>query len=738
MFRVFCRPFSFFISVAVSVPLCADVSEFDEFEPVLPEVLTPVRLQQPLAEVPASVTVISAEQVRAWGAHEITDVLRFVPGLFVADDLESNSQNVVYHSGDSTLARRIEVLVDGRSVYKASFATVDWQQLNIALEDIERVEVTRGPSASSYGLNALQAVIHIITRHPADSSQADVRLSYGSDQRRHGYASTAFQLGGSQQRFSVYGHREGEFSGYHADTGKVGGLPDLAQVKGFNWSGGIYDGQSDIRWQLSRQQSFRDGLADSNLQVNTPLAETTSDMGWLRWRSPLNPDHQLQLQGYWQSEDTHDRFSACVPTFALDPGLAQLYRQNDALATALAYGLLPLSREDSDPQVRQNTLQLYQGLAAGIVTQAALEQILETTLSQAEYLQAQGLIANLVNENALQQQVCGQADADVYQQRAELELQDTVRWSSSLRSVQGISYRRDEVTSQAYFGGTEVSEQWLAFVNGEYRASPDWLWSGAILATHEKDSGPLYSPRLAVNYLISPQSSLRLQYATSRRTPDLAERYLNASARVTDLSQPNYLQTRSGSLFLQASAEGWQEDLREEQIQAWEAGYFAYWPRGGWQLDIKLFHERLHRLIRSQMTLLNADLSNAGGLSSRGVEAQLSWQPLLAHRVWLSALAQRRDSDRDQELLLGSDRSLRGMWYYQGGSLNTAAGFIWDDQPADRKRQGFQQQRLLARLALNSGWGEWSLQAEYDLLAQRVLYQRAPDWLVWGGYRLQW
>lgn len=187
----------------------------------------------------------------------------------------------------------------------------------------------------------------------------------GSDQRRHGYASTAFQLGGSQQRVSVYGHREGEFSGYHADTGKVGGLPDLAQVKGFNWSGGIYDGQSDIRWQLSRQQSFRDGLADSNLQVNTPLAETTSDMGWLRWRSPLNPDHQLQLQGYWQSEDTHDRFSACVPTFALDPGLAQLYRQNDALATALAYGLLPLSREDTDPQVRQNTLQLYQGAGCG-------------------------------------------------------------------------------------------------------------------------------------------------------------------------------------------------------------------------------------------------------------------------------------------------------------------------------------------------------------------------------------
>jgi iron complex outermembrane receptor protein len=80
--------------------------------------------------------------------------------------LFGHRSNVNYHGTNTTEARRMQVLVDVRSVYRPGLATVDWTDIPLAVEDIERIEVFRGPNTATYGANALMGVINIISTPP--------------------------------------------------------------------------------------------------------------------------------------------------------------------------------------------------------------------------------------------------------------------------------------------------------------------------------------------------------------------------------------------------------------------------------------------------------------------------------------------------------------------------------------------------------------------------------------------
>jgi iron complex outermembrane receptor protein len=151
--------------------LCFDVassSGWGHISQPLPQVLTATRLKQSAAAVPGSMTVIDSELIKASGARDISELLRLVPGMMVGYTT-GNQAAVNYHGTSASDARRMQVLIDGRSVYRAGLATVDWSDIPVAMEDIERIEVFRGPNTVSYGANALMAVVNILTRSPANS-----------------------------------------------------------------------------------------------------------------------------------------------------------------------------------------------------------------------------------------------------------------------------------------------------------------------------------------------------------------------------------------------------------------------------------------------------------------------------------------------------------------------------------------------------------------------------------------
>jgi iron complex outermembrane receptor protein len=149
----------------------------------LPVVLSASRLSQPLADAPAAVTIIDRDMIRASGFRDIPDLLRLVPGFSVAYTRD-NTWAAGYHGLGDAYSRRFQVLVDGRSIYSPHYGAVYWTDLPLSIDDIERIEVVRGPDAAVYGANAFAAVINIITRTAAQVPGAFISAQTGEESMR--------------------------------------------------------------------------------------------------------------------------------------------------------------------------------------------------------------------------------------------------------------------------------------------------------------------------------------------------------------------------------------------------------------------------------------------------------------------------------------------------------------------------------------------------------------------------
>ncbi|MCA1977980.1 MAG: TonB-dependent receptor [Thiobacillus sp.] len=149
----------------------------------LPVVLSASRLSQPLNEAPAAVTVIDQDMIRASGFRDIPDLLRLVPGFSVAYTRD-NTWAAGYHGLGDAYSRRFQVLIDGRSIYSPHYGAVYWADLPLAIEDIERIEVIRGPNAAIHGANAFAAVINIITKTAAQAAGTLLSAQLGEQDMR--------------------------------------------------------------------------------------------------------------------------------------------------------------------------------------------------------------------------------------------------------------------------------------------------------------------------------------------------------------------------------------------------------------------------------------------------------------------------------------------------------------------------------------------------------------------------
>ncbi len=142
------------------------------------EVTTAARKEQTLARTPAAAFVINRDDIRRSGAQSIPEALRLAPGVEAAQ-IRPGSWSVTIRGFAGRFANKLLVLVDGRSVYTESFGGVYWDMQDLLLDDIERIEVIRGPGATLWGSNAVNGVINIITRHSSDTRGGVVELRAG-------------------------------------------------------------------------------------------------------------------------------------------------------------------------------------------------------------------------------------------------------------------------------------------------------------------------------------------------------------------------------------------------------------------------------------------------------------------------------------------------------------------------------------------------------------------------------
>jgi iron complex outermembrane receptor protein len=164
--------------VALAAPDPLDDLSLEELTKT--EISSVSRRSQSLANVPAAAFVISAEDIRRSGAYALPDVLRMVPGIEVAQ-VDNGRYAVSARGFNGRFANKLQVLVDGRSIYSPFFSGVMWEHDPVALDDIERIEVIRGPGAAMWGANAVNGVINIITKHSATQAGGLAVPTFGSN-----------------------------------------------------------------------------------------------------------------------------------------------------------------------------------------------------------------------------------------------------------------------------------------------------------------------------------------------------------------------------------------------------------------------------------------------------------------------------------------------------------------------------------------------------------------------------
>src|SRR5712692_6216242 len=179
------------------------------------EVTTASKEPVKASRTPAAIYIITQDDIRRSGASSIPEVLRQVPGVEVAR-VDSNTWSLGVRGFGSALSRSVLVLIDGRTVYTPLFAGVWWNVQDTLLEDIERIEVIRGPGGTIWGANAVNAVINIITKNAKDTR--GTLVSTGGGNLDQGFAGFRYGAGNDESfNYRIYGKAFVRGPQYHPD-----------------------------------------------------------------------------------------------------------------------------------------------------------------------------------------------------------------------------------------------------------------------------------------------------------------------------------------------------------------------------------------------------------------------------------------------------------------------------------------------------------------------------------------
>ena len=292
----------------------------EAFTAGIPTVISATRLSQSSSDTPASVTVIDRRTIEASGVIEIADLLRFVPGFQVAH-ARGNKFAVAYHGLADAWPRRLQVLVDGRSVYIPLISNVDWSNLGVALEDIERIEVIRGPNAVAYGANAFTAAINIVTRQPFEDPGAMVRGTVGAIDTRNALARVAGSSGALDFRLTA---------GYRSDDG-FDRVDDRKRVRSLAFRGDYSPSYRDTVGVQLGYSGGSFGTWGEPGDAGNPVRDHPIDShyGMVHWQRVLSPEERFHVQFYHNHYRTRDRYSIGLLSEYLGPGVSPNDIQNN-------------------------------------------------------------------------------------------------------------------------------------------------------------------------------------------------------------------------------------------------------------------------------------------------------------------------------------------------------------------------------------------------------------------------
>jgi len=310
------------------------------------EVSSPGRKEQKLSQTAGAVYVITQEDIRRSGLSSIPELLRMVPGLQVAR-IDANSWSVTARGFAGRFADKMLVLIDGRSIYNHMYSGVYWEQNGVPLDDIERIEVIRGPGATMWGANAVNGVINIITKPARETQGLTISTGGGSEER----ASGSVRYGGSAgDRISYRAYTDyfqdgplstatGQAAHDHWDSAQGGGRldwqisdRDTLTVEGDAYSGGAQQTIYPNYPMIDISPAVPDSVAISGEYALGLWKHQFSDRSELAMRLSLTDEDRLEGFGRLGSRTTEFDFQhhlALSPRHDLMWGLGfQIYQYN--------------------------------------------------------------------------------------------------------------------------------------------------------------------------------------------------------------------------------------------------------------------------------------------------------------------------------------------------------------------------------------------------------------------------
>lgn len=243
------------------------------------------KLEESLSDAPASIYVITHNDIRRSGATSLPEILRLAPNLQVARTNTSSQYAISARGFNNSIGNKLLVLIDGRTIYTPLYSGVFWEQQDTLLEDIDRIEVISGPGAALWGANAVNGVINIITRPAANTQGALVSASVNTE--GHNLSTRYGATADTGTHFRVYA-KETELN---STTNAHDNADALARKQaGF---------RSD--WQQSDDKFTVQGdIYSGKIGEMDPVTVDISGFNLLgRWSHRLDNGSELKLQSYY-------------------------------------------------------------------------------------------------------------------------------------------------------------------------------------------------------------------------------------------------------------------------------------------------------------------------------------------------------------------------------------------------------------------------------------------------------
>lgn len=433
----------------------------------LPTVVTVTRLPQNSLELPASLTVIDRQMIEASGALYVPDLLRLVAGFQVAH-VSGSRFSVTYHGMSDEYSRRIQVLVDGRSIYMPATGGVDWADVPLSIEDIDRIEVLRGPNGVAFGADSFMGVVNIITHHAAAVAGTYAKVSAGDG----GYQKYLFRHGGGAGDLAYRLTMEHQGDDGFDDVVINHKLYSQKDDKHSNKLNLRLDYRAGVNDYLTFAAGINSGTRGQGYHASGSLLDVQSQPAFdthnwrhfqqFKWQRIYSSDEDVQFHVYHNYTDTRASYQTALLSemFGVAPGVI------DGIFTPYT---------DQPLRVQQSTL------------------------------------------------------AERYDVEFEHRFRpvDALRvvWGGEARFDQvvapGYLGRNEPVENRLY----------RVFAHGEWMPEQQYRINAGAMVEHNDITGTQVSPRLAVNRILVPGHAMRLSVTEAYRSPVMLEEYADYALR---------------------------------------------------------------------------------------------------------------------------------------------------------------------------------------------------------------